>query len=139
MKVLHLHKLTGVSGSEGHLLALLPALRERGVDARFLGLDVPGTDFGALLRAARPARRPAPLRPCGLDASPRMARDVDRAIRAERPDLAHTHLVHADIYGGAAAPLCSGSRPSRPGTTTTATCSGRSATSTAPSPGRPAA
>ena len=44
MKVLHLHKLTGVSGSEGHLLALLPALRERGVDARLLGLDVPGTD-----------------------------------------------------------------------------------------------
>ncbi len=30
VKVLHLHKLTGVSGSEGHLLALLPALRERG-------------------------------------------------------------------------------------------------------------
>ena len=62
VKVLHLHKLTGVSGSEGHLLALLPALRERGVDARFLGLDVPGTDAHALLRGARPARRPAPRR-----------------------------------------------------------------------------
>ena len=44
MKVLHIHKITGVSGSERHLLTLLPALRERGVDARFLGLDVPGTD-----------------------------------------------------------------------------------------------
>ena len=44
MKVLHLHKLTGVSGSEGHLLALLPALRAAGIDARFLGLDVPGSD-----------------------------------------------------------------------------------------------
>ncbi len=44
VKVLHLHKLTGISGSEGHLLALLPALRAAGVDARFLGLDVPGTD-----------------------------------------------------------------------------------------------
>ena len=50
MKVLHLHKLTGVSGSEGHLLALLPALRERGVDARFLGLDVPGSDASASTR-----------------------------------------------------------------------------------------
>ena len=61
MKVLHLHKLTGVSGSEGHLLALLPALRERGVDARFLGLDVPGSDAPRFYDALDAARRPAPL------------------------------------------------------------------------------
>ena len=105
MKVVHLHKLTGVSGSEGHLLALLPALRERGVDARVLGLDVPGSDFERFY--AHLDRLGVPHRSvrCGLDASPRMARDVVRAIRAERPDLVHTHLVHADIYGGAAARL----------------------------------
>ena len=32
-----------------------------------------------------------------------MARDVIRAVRAERPDLLHTHLVHADVYGAVAA------------------------------------
>ena len=105
MKVLHLHKLTGISGSEGHLLALLPALRERGVDARFLGLDVPGTDavrfYDALDRLGVPHRSVR----CGPDVSPRMARDVARAVRIERPDLVHTHLVHADVYGGAAARL----------------------------------
>ena len=105
VKVLHLHKLTGVSGSEGHLLALLPALRERGVDARFLGLDVPGTDaprfYEALDRLGVPHRSVR----CGVDVSPRMARDVVRAVRAEQPDLVHTHLVHADVYGGAAARL----------------------------------
>lgn len=105
MKVLHLHKLTGVSGSEGHLLALLPALRERGVDARFLGLDVPQTDFGRFYEHLDRLGVPHGSVRCGLDASPRMARDVHRAIRAERPDLVHTHLVHADIYGGAAARL----------------------------------
>ena len=105
MKVLHLHKLTGVSGSEGHLLALLPALRERGVDARFLGLDVPQTDFGRFYEHLDRLGVPHRSVRCGLDASPRMARDVHRAIRAERPDLVHTHLVHADIYGGAAARL----------------------------------
>ena len=63
MKVLHVHKLTGVGGSEGHLLALLPALRERGVDARFLGLDVPGSDAPRFYARARPARRPVPAGP----------------------------------------------------------------------------
>jgi len=105
VKVLHLHKLKGVSGSEGHLLALLPALRERGVDARFLGLDVPGTDFARFYETLDRLRVPHRSVRCGFDASPRMARDVHRAIRAERPDLVHTHLVHADIYGGAAARL----------------------------------
>ena len=105
MKALHLHKLTGVSGSEGHLLVLLPALRERGIDARFLGLDVEGSDAGRF--HAELDRLGVPHRSvrCGLDASPRMLRDIVRAIRSERPDLVHTHLVHADVCGGAAARL----------------------------------
>jgi glycosyltransferase involved in cell wall biosynthesis len=32
-----------------------------------------------------------------------MARDVIRAVRLERPDLVHTHLVHGDVYGATAA------------------------------------
>jgi glycosyltransferase involved in cell wall biosynthesis len=102
VKVLHIHKLTGVSGSEGHLLALLPALCERGIDARFLGLDVPGTDayrFHEQLDALGvPHRRVR----CGLDVSLRLARDVVRTVRAEKPDLLHTHLVHGDVYGSLA-------------------------------------
>jgi glycosyltransferase involved in cell wall biosynthesis len=102
VKVLHLHKLTGVSGSEGHLLALLPALRERGVDARFLGLDVPHTDAGRFHERLDELGVPHRSVRCGLDVSPRLARDVIRAIRAEKPDLLHTHLVHADVYGAIA-------------------------------------
>ena len=105
MKVLHLHKLTGVSGSEGHLLALLPALRERGVDAHFLGLDVPGTDAKRFYEELDGLGVPHRSVRCGLDVSPRMARDVVGAVRAEQPDLVHTHLVHADVYGGTAARL----------------------------------
>jgi len=101
--VLHLHKLRGVSGSEGHLLVLLPALRAAGVDARFLGFDVEGSDaqrfYDRLEEVDVPYRR---IR-CGADVSPRMARDVIRAVRAEQPDLVHTHLVHADVYGAIAA------------------------------------
>lgn len=103
MKVLHVHKLTGVSGSEGHLLALLPALRARGVDARFLGLDVPGTDAHRFHEALDELGVPHASVRCGADVSPRLARDVLRAVRAQQPDLVHTHLVHADIYGALAA------------------------------------
>ena len=35
-KVLHLHKVAGISGSEAHLLSLLPRLAERGWDVRML-------------------------------------------------------------------------------------------------------
>ena len=105
MKVLHVHKLAGVSGSEAHLLALLPALRERGVDARFLGLDVPGSSFASFYERLDVLGVPYRSVRCGLDLSPRMARDVHRAIGAERPDLVHTHLVHADVHGGASARL----------------------------------
>ena len=103
MKVLHVHKLTGISGSEGHLLALLPALRASGIDARFLGLDVPGSDAPRFYERLDELGVPYRHVRCGSDLSPRLARDVVKAVRAERPDLLHTHLVHADVYGSIAA------------------------------------
>ena len=36
--ILHLQKVAGISGSEAHLLSLLPHLRERGWDIRMLML-----------------------------------------------------------------------------------------------------
>ncbi len=103
MKVLHIHKLTGVSGSENHLLALLPALRASGVDARFLGLDVPGSNASRFYERLEPLGVPYERLRCGPDVSPRMARDVLRSVRKQRPDILHTHLVHADVYGAIAA------------------------------------
>jgi glycosyltransferase involved in cell wall biosynthesis len=94
MNVLHIHRIGGIGGSERHLLTLLPALAERSVDVRFLGLDDPS-------RAPDPfyeqlsvpyARIPAPG-----DVDPLLAVRVARAAR--RADLVHTHLVHADVYG----------------------------------------
>ena len=37
-QILHLQKVAGISGSEAHLLSLLPRLKERGWDVRFLML-----------------------------------------------------------------------------------------------------
>jgi glycosyltransferase involved in cell wall biosynthesis len=52
--VIHVQKVAGISGSEAHLLALLPRLRERGWDVRMLMLheEEPGAwDFARALRA----------------------------------------------------------------------------------------
>jgi glycosyltransferase involved in cell wall biosynthesis len=97
-------KVQGVGGAEQHLLALLPALRERGVDARFLSLDA-GDDAERFHRALDDRRVPWRRVPCGADFSPTLAVRVARAVRAEQTDLLHTHMVHADIYGSAAAHL----------------------------------
>ena len=94
-----------MSGSEGHLLALLPALRRLGIDARFLGLDVPGTDAPRFYERLDELGVPYCHVRCGLDLSPRMAREVVGAVRAEQPDLIHTHLVHGDLYGAVAGRL----------------------------------
>jgi glycosyltransferase involved in cell wall biosynthesis len=97
--VLHVGKVSGISGSEAHLLTLLPDLRERGWDVRFAHLheDEPG--------AAEFARR---LTAAGVPVEGiRLRRAVDpvaftrllRVVRRVKPQILHTHLVHADFYG----------------------------------------
>ena len=54
MIVLHVQKVAGISGSEAHLLQLLPALAQRGWDIRFLMLheQEPGAwEFARALEA----------------------------------------------------------------------------------------
>ncbi len=94
MKLLHVHRIGGIGGSERHLLTLLPALAERGVDVSFLGLDDPSRAPDPFYEALTvPYERvPAPRDVDGL-----LAWRVRRAVR--RADLVHTHLVHADVYG----------------------------------------
>jgi len=99
VKVAHVHRMRGIGGSERHLLTLLPALAERGVEPVFVGLDDPAWDpvdfYDAL---AVPAMRvPAPR-----DLDPML---LARLVRDLRADVVHTHLVHADLYGGLAAKL----------------------------------
>jgi glycosyltransferase involved in cell wall biosynthesis len=104
--ILHVQKVAGISGSEAHLLSLLPALRARGWDVRMLMLheNEPGAwDFARALEA----------RGVPLDAI-RVRADVDPIaflqlvgyLVRHRPELLHTHLVHAEWYAllaGAAA------------------------------------
>jgi glycosyltransferase involved in cell wall biosynthesis len=99
LRVVHIHRIRGIGGSERHLLTLLPALAERGVDVSFVGLDDPGWDpvdfYGAL-------RVPAHRIPSPRDVDPLL---LARLVRSLSANIVHTHLVHADVYGGVAAKL----------------------------------
>src|SRR4051812_23324645 len=97
--ILHLQKVAGISGSEAHLLSLLPRLRERGWDVRMLMLheDEPGAwEFARALES-----RGVPIDAISLraDVDPfAFMRLVAYLVRV-RPTILHTHLVHADAYG----------------------------------------
>ena len=98
-RVLHVAKVAGISGSENHLLLLLPALRGRGHDVRMVMLheDEPGAaDF-----AERLEEREIPVERIRLAraADPRAFSRIIRILRRDRPDVVHTHLVHADFLG----------------------------------------
>ena len=109
MRVVHLHRIGGIGGSERHLLTLLPALAGRGVDVFFLGLDdlrrAPDPFYEALGTTGVGYTR----LPCPRNLDPGLLRRVSRELRRLEPDVVHTHLVHADVYGGLAtrAPLVS--------------------------------
>jgi len=97
--VLHTQKVAGISGSEAHLLQLLPDLRTRGWDIRFLMLheDEPGAwEFARELR-----ERGVPLDDIKLraDVDPIAFGEVFAHLSRLRPRILHTHLVHADVYG----------------------------------------
>jgi glycosyltransferase involved in cell wall biosynthesis len=97
MRVVHVHRMRGIGGSERHLLTLLPALAALGHDVHFVGLDDPGWDaepFYRELSAAKVTRLP-----CPRDVDLGLVRRLRRELRSIAPDVVHTHLVHADLYG----------------------------------------
>ena len=99
MRVAHVHRMRAIGGSERHLLTLLPALAERGLDVTFVGLDDPAFDPSPFYRALGV---PAIRLPAARDLDPFL---LARLVRDLRTDVVHTHLVHADVYGGLAAAL----------------------------------
>ena len=62
-------KVEGIGGAEQHLLQLLPTLRDRGIDARFLSLDA-GGDADRFHRALDQRQVPYERVHCGSDVSP---------------------------------------------------------------------
>ena len=103
MRVLHVQKVAGIAGSERHLLTLLPALTDRGVEIRMCVLAA--GNFAAFVAACVSAGVETTVIPAGPDLNPAVVARLTKLVRQYRPDLVHTHLVHADAHGQLAARL----------------------------------
>lgn len=101
LRVLHVQKADGIGGSERHLAMLLHALQQQGAEIRICVLAAGRADrFVELLEANRIDHR---VLPAGPDINPRLVGTIRREIERFAPDILHTHLIHADLYGQLAA------------------------------------
>lgn len=99
MRVVHVSKVKGIAGSEGHLFRLLPALARRGLDIHMIVLVDPtlgDRGFGDGLRGRGVSFEYVPIR---VHADPIVGPALARRLAALRPDVVHTHLWHADVFG----------------------------------------
>lgn len=102
MKVLHIQKVKGIGGAERHLLSLLPGLAAKGIEVGIVVIATEQADrfVQAMRRQGVPVHTvDAPRTPV----SPGLIRRLSNEIHAFRPDVVHTHLIHADLHGQLAA------------------------------------
>jgi glycosyltransferase involved in cell wall biosynthesis len=105
MMVLHAQKVAGISGSEAHLLSLLPDLKARGWDIRFLMLHEHEAGAWEFARELEAGGVPVDALPMSTDVDPATFMRVFSYLLHHRPTILHTHLVHADAYGQTAGAL----------------------------------
>jgi glycosyltransferase involved in cell wall biosynthesis len=105
MIVLHVQKVAGISGSEAHLLQLLPDLKQRGWDIRFLMLHEHEPGAWEFARALEAGGVPVDGIEMKTDVDPGTFVRVLSYLVNHRPTILHTHLVHADAYGQTAGTL----------------------------------
>jgi glycosyltransferase involved in cell wall biosynthesis len=105
MMILHVQKVAGISGSEAHLLQLLPDLKRRGWDVRFLMLHENEPGAWEFARALEAGGVPVDSIPMHADVDPGTFLRVLSYLINRRPTILHTHLVHADAYGQTAGKL----------------------------------
>jgi glycosyltransferase involved in cell wall biosynthesis len=103
MKIVHIAKMTGVAGTENHLLTLLPGLHERGLDARLIVLAEPARPMDAYVKQMCAAGVPTEQMLIYRDVEYGLIGRLAAKLRSEQPDAVHTHLIHADWHGVIAA------------------------------------
>jgi glycosyltransferase involved in cell wall biosynthesis len=99
LRIVHICKVKGIAGAERHLLTLLPAQKAAGDDVRLIVLEEPTVPVPRFLAevAARGIDLDVVRTSHHLD--PSLTQKLTDRLRRQSPDVVHTHLVHADVYG----------------------------------------
>jgi glycosyltransferase involved in cell wall biosynthesis len=105
IKICHIFKITGVAGSENHLLSLASHLDRRRYRLIFCLLVEREPDLSAYVAALASVGVEVAQFPIRADVDPHLLWRLARFLRACRPDVVHTHLIHGDLYGTLAARL----------------------------------
>ncbi|MEK7277627.1 MAG: glycosyltransferase, partial [Chloroflexota bacterium] len=105
MLVTHVFKATGLSGAEGHLIALATGLRAEGIELRWIVLVDRKRPPTALFEAAQARGIPFDVVPIAHDLDLGVARRIALLLKTCGAQIAHTHMIHGDLYGTLAARL----------------------------------
>lgn len=97
MKIFHVQRVKGIGGSERHLLSLLSGLESLGIHSTLAVLAsgeylrfIKMADAAGVSTVVIQQSRHLDLSSFGK---------LTEAVRQFEPDLLHTHLIHADLYG----------------------------------------
>ncbi len=99
MRVVHLIKVTGISGAERHLLMLLSGLRETGIDTQLILLVEPKNPVDEMVEEAEERNIPVQRVVIYHHLDVTLYWRLWRLLRQLQPDILHTHLWHADFFG----------------------------------------
>jgi glycosyltransferase involved in cell wall biosynthesis len=97
LTVAHIIKITRVAGAENHLLTLISGLRTCPLNVHVVVLVEPDQPMDEFVRAAAPTPVHRVIIRHDLDVS--VLPKIRRLLKQIRPDVVHTHLLHADLYG----------------------------------------
>jgi glycosyltransferase involved in cell wall biosynthesis len=99
MVVTHVIKITRVAGAETHLLVLVAGLRARQIDAQIVMLVEPSNPMDDFVCAAQNRAIPIHTLTINGDLDLILLPRLRQLLRRLKPQIVHTHLQHADLYG----------------------------------------
>lgn len=103
MRVVHVIKAVGIAGAERHLITLLSGLRSSGIDAMIVIVVQPNIPMQDYVQALGEHGIPAQTIPIRHHADVGLLLRLRHLLVDLKPDIVHTHLIHADLYGTLAA------------------------------------
>lgn len=110
-RALHIIRTDGLSGAEGHLVALMRPLAEAGWPSDVLISTRSPAGVSVLAERLRDQGAGVRVLPGSQDLHPGLLRAAGAARRSTRWSVIHSHMVHADWHAGLAALLTPGRVP----------------------------